>query len=105
MDIESTSRFRKLTYKQNMHFYKSLFTPGEIKYCLSKADPSQHFAARFCAKEAVIKALKSRKLACRDIEIISRGNAPSVKIRQNPRLCVQISMSHTRSTAIAFAII
>jgi len=38
-------------------FVESVFLPGEIAYCRGKHDPAQHFAARFAAKEALLKSL------------------------------------------------
>jgi phosphopantetheine--protein transferase-like protein len=36
-------------------FYKTVFTPAEIAYCTTQAEPRMHFAARWCAKEALRK--------------------------------------------------
>ena len=60
-DIEEVSRFRNKKYSENKSFYKKIFTDDEIDYCLGKIDPYPHFTARFCAKEATIKALKNEK--------------------------------------------
>ena len=54
IDCTEISRFRDY---HNDKLFKKIFTEKEIKYCLSKSQPSQHFAVRFAAKESVYKAL------------------------------------------------
>ena len=70
VDIEDISRFTGKPFPENKGFYERIFTKKEIEYCLQKANPYQHFAARFCAKEAVIKALSDETLDFRKIEIL-----------------------------------
>jgi holo-[acyl-carrier protein] synthase len=89
-----------------------LFTEGERAYAAARARPGQHLAARFCAKEAVAKALGLEAWSFRDIEVISTGGAPSVALhgsaaRRAAELSVQvrISLTHTGSEAAAVAII
>jgi len=107
IDIEAVGRFRKKSYKNNPSFYKKIFTAGEIKYCLSKADPSQHFAARFAAKEAVVKTINRRKIDLKKIEIVNDKNGkPGIKLSvtsyQLPVFLV--SLSHTKDYAIAICL-
>lgn len=106
IDIEEVGRFRKLPYKSNLSFYRNIFTPAEIKYCLSKADPHPHFTVRFAAKEAVIKAMGGSVFKAKDIEVVNnREGRPSIKLQtpgSKPR--VLVSMSHTKDYAIAFVI-
>ena len=108
VDIESVKRFRKQHYDRNKSFYENIFTDKEIKYCLSKADPYPHFTARFCAKEAVIKAIGGSVYRAKDIEIINdKKGKPFVKLKtKNLKLKtkVLVSLSHTKEYAIAFAI-
>jgi holo-[acyl-carrier protein] synthase len=54
-DIIEVDRVRK-TIEANHGFRQQVFSPAEIEYCESKAYPFQHYAARFCAKEAFLKA-------------------------------------------------
>lgn len=104
IDIEEVGRFRKLPYKGNQSFYKNIFTPLEIKYCLSKAKPSQHFAARFAAKEAVLKCLQSTIYKVLDVEICNNKNGiPNVKAKDQKGKFL-ISLSHTKDQAAAVAI-
>ncbi len=107
-DIEQIGRFRKLLYKNNQSFYKNIFTLGEIKYCLSKADPYPHFAARFSAKEAVVKAVGGSVYQAKDIEVVNdKDGKPLIKLKtKNLKLKtkVLISLAHTKDYAIAFAI-
>lgn len=104
VDIEEVKRFKKLPYKSNLSFYNKVFTSAEIKYCLSKANPEQHFAARFAGKEGVLKCLQGTIYKALDIEISNDGNgAPSVKVKSQKGKFL-ISLSHTKSEAIAIAL-
>ena len=57
-----------------------LFTDDERAYAASRARPGQHLAARFCAKEAVAKALELEAWSFRDIEVTSAGGPPQVTL-------------------------
>lgn len=78
---------------------------------MSKANPAGHLAVRFCAKEAVIKALNSIGIKAPDlnkIEIYHEENkCPQVKLLNNidNKLTFQISLSHDRTKAIAFVVV
>lgn len=86
-----------------------VFTAGERDYAAARARPGRHLAARFAAKEAVVKALGLRGgVGLREVEIVA-GEPPAV------RLCgraaeaaagaqVEVSLSHSRDTAIAVAV-
>jgi holo-[acyl-carrier protein] synthase len=56
VDIEEVERFRQMPFEDYLPFYQRFFSAEEIGYCLSRADPAQHFAARLAAKEAAVKA-------------------------------------------------
>ena len=53
-----------------------LFTDGERAYAATRAWPAMHLAARFCAKEAVAKALELRAWSWRDVEVLGGGDEP-----------------------------
>jgi holo-[acyl-carrier protein] synthase len=53
-----------------------LFTDGERAYAAATARPARHLAARFCAKEAVTKALEMDVLRPREIEVVGGGDRP-----------------------------
>jgi holo-[acyl-carrier protein] synthase len=86
-----------------------LFTDQELAYAAARARPAQHLAARFCAKEAVAKALGQSGWAFRDVEVVATATAPSVRLtgglaaRATGRT-VSVSLTHTRTTAGAVAI-
>ncbi len=89
-----------------------LFTEGERAYAASRARPGQHLAARFCAKEAVAKALALEAWDARDIEVTSDGGAPGVRLRGPPAerarelgVEVRISLTHTGRDAAAVAVL
>ena len=56
VDIVEISKLKKV-FTNNKDFASDIFTEKERAYCLSKKDPFPHFAARFAAKEAGLKAL------------------------------------------------
>jgi len=91
-----------------------LFTPGERAYAEARARPAQHLAARFCAKEAVAKALALDAWSFLDVEVVRDGDgAPAVRLhgaaarraRELGVTDVRISLTHTRRDAAAVAIL
>ncbi len=112
VDCEKISRFRRLPFDKTEHFYKRVFTPGEIEYCTSCREPYHRFAARFAAKEATIKALNGiLRPYYKDIEIRKGKNGePNIYINKNRFkearfLNMLLSLSHSKSHAIAFVIV
>jgi holo-[acyl-carrier protein] synthase len=116
-DIVAVGRIAALMHDSGTRFLERWFTPREIDYCLSKAVPSRHFAARFAAKEAVVKALPvawDGPLPWRSIEITSdpRG-VPSVSLTgaildAATRAGVgeiRVSLSHCDEYATAIALV
>ncbi len=53
-----------------------LFTDAEREYAAARPRPAQHLAARFCAKEAVAKALGLPGWSFRDVEVVATAGAP-----------------------------
>jgi holo-[acyl-carrier protein] synthase len=84
-----------------------LFTAGELAYSRERARPGRHLAARFAAKEAVIKAL-GQGVPPKEIEI-EAGEPPRVRLHgraaevagEKP---IAISLTHSRESAAAVAI-
>ncbi len=84
-----------------------LFTEGERAYAAARARPGQHLAARFCAKEAVAKALGLTAWSPRDIEVVAEGAAPRVVLHgglAGSSEHVRVSLTHARETAGAVAV-
>ena len=89
-----------------------LFTDDERAYARGRARPAQHLAARFCAKEAVAKALTLDYFDPREIEVVPAANgAPGVALSGRAaqradelEVTVRISLTHTRGIAGAVAV-
>jgi holo-[acyl-carrier protein] synthase len=88
-----------------------LFTDAERDYAAARARPGQHLAARFCAKEAVAKALGLDALTFREIEVVSDGGRPSVRLSgaaaaraRSLGVRVDVSLTHSRREAAAVAV-
>ena len=87
-----------------------LFTDGEREYAAARARPGQHLAARFCAKEAVAKALGLEAWSFRDVEVVGGDGPPEVRLHgaiaaraSELGVEVNISLTHTRRDAAAIA--
>ncbi len=102
IDIEEVKRFSKKKFEKNRLFYEKIFSNDEIKYCLKMTSPYIHFAARFCAKEAAIKALE-KKANLNEIEIVEKNGIPTLKLPMNQKGF--LSISHTDEYAIAIVIL
>ena len=88
-----------------------LFTAAERDYAAARARPGQHLAARFCAKEAVAKALGMAVWSFQDVEVVATATAPTVTLsgataeRADPLgVEVVVSLTHTRTQAGAVAV-
>src|SRR5574344_1231543 len=106
VDIEDISRFVDKTKP----FINRVYTELEQNYCASKPKPERHYAVRFCAKEAITKALNSLEITqptFREIEIYNNEKGcPYVRLpRGYENLQVDISLSHDKTKAIAFVVI
>lgn len=86
-----------------------LFTDGELAYSRSRARPGQHLAARFCAKEAVTKALGLAVMAPHEVEVLGGGATVDLRLHGAARaraaqLGVQVAISLTHSQGLAGAV-
>ena len=115
-DIVSVARVARLIEAHGSRFLERWFTADEIAYCTAKVRPSQHFAARLAAKEAVLKALPcpwDGPLPWRSIEIRNgeRG-VPGVRLAgelgalaTRTRVhAISVSLSHCEDYATAVAV-
>jgi holo-[acyl-carrier protein] synthase len=85
-----------------------LFTPAELAYARERARPGRHLAARFAAKEAVIKAIGGDGIGPSQIEI-EPGEPPRVRLSGRAAEIagdgtVSVSLTHSRETAAAVAV-
>jgi holo-[acyl-carrier protein] synthase len=92
------------------HLADRLFTEAERGYAAGRARPGQHLAARFCAKEAVAKALSLPSLNWREIEVLG-GGPPQLRLHgataaraQALGVRVSVSLTHGRRDAAAVAV-
>lgn len=115
VDIVEISRIKNAVLRWGKKFIDRVYTPGEYEYSFCKTQPYPHLAARFSAKEAVIKALGSfnlKEIRLTDIEILNSSNGkPDVILHNHVNdycsqngINVEISISHARMFAVSNAI-
>ena len=108
-DIVEVSRIDSSINTSGKRFLNRIYTDTEQKYCDSKSNPSIHYAGRFAAKEAVMKALKSsghyKPIPFTSIDVHSKNNGePVVILSSDYKGKCRVSISHTDTFAIASAI-
>jgi holo-[acyl-carrier protein] synthase len=115
-DIIECLRIAQMIERHGELFIRRVYTDHEIAYCSTKKAATQHYAGRWAAKEAVLKALGTgwvRGISWRDVEIRHKpGGAPTIALRGGAKevfehsgaKAMHISISHCRSHAIAYAI-
>lgn len=115
-DITECLRIARMIERHGELFINRVYTPEEIKYCQSRKQATQHYTGRWAAKEAILKALGTgwrRGISWRDIEVRNEpGGKPVVAVRGGVKEVVeqlgigeiQVSISHCRSHATAFAV-
>jgi holo-[acyl-carrier protein] synthase len=117
IDIAEVPRIRQSIARFGDRFLRRIYTEGEIRYCDSKANRVERYAARFAAKEAAMKALGtgwSHGVRWRDCEvsrmpggrptIIFHGKAGEIAARLGMKHAA-LSLSHTAEQAIAQVIL
>jgi holo-[acyl-carrier protein] synthase len=117
IDIAEVPRIRQAMERFGDRFLQRVYTAGEIRYCDSKANRVERYAARFAAKEAAMKALGtgwSHGVRWRDCEVVRMpGGRPSITFHGKAgeiaaRLGMRnaaLSLSHTAEQAIAQVIL
>lgn len=114
VDIIEILRIKDSLGKYGETFSNKLFTAGEIDYCRSKANPAQHFAARFAAKEACSKALGtgwSGEFEWKSVEVLNDAlGKPAIllhgRLAESLKNCnIHLSLSHSDTSVVAFVVI
>jgi holo-[acyl-carrier protein] synthase len=84
LDATDIPRVERAIARYGDRFVNRIFTESEIAYCASKYRPAPHYAGRFAAKEAAMKALGTgltRGVTWRDIEVVRGGGPPRLAFR------------------------
>jgi holo-[acyl-carrier protein] synthase len=82
LDATDIPRIAATLERYGDRFRRRVFTENEIAYCLRRREPAVHFAGRFAAKEAAMKALgtgHTQNVLWRDVEVIRRGGPPQLQ--------------------------
>jgi len=112
VDIIEILRIERAIQRWGDHFLRRVYTSREIRLCQKRYSS---LAARFAAKEAVMKTLDAANMGVvfRDIEILANSNSrPVVQLWGSAKKLaakrgisnIDISLSHSRENAIAVAI-
>ncbi|MEM1303403.1 MAG: holo-ACP synthase [Planctomycetota bacterium] len=115
-DITEVLRIAKMIERHGELFTSRVYTEHEIEYCAARKAATQHYAGRWAAKEAVLKALGTgwvKGISWRDIEVRNApSGAPLVRLKGGARdvaeragiARIHLSISHCRSHATAYAV-
>jgi holo-[acyl-carrier protein] synthase len=117
IDLVRVRRIEEALERWGDRFRKRVYTSGEIEYCLKKRNPSPNFAARFAAKEALVKALgigMRRGVHWRNIEV-ARGplgkpvlklNGQAAEICQREKITgIFVSLTHDSDYSSAVVVL
>jgi holo-[acyl-carrier protein] synthase len=112
VDIVEIARIEEAFARRGRRFRDRIFTESEISYCESRGSKFASYAARFAAKEAVMKALGTGwgdGVRWRDVEVVRGAGAPTVVLsgralqifRELGAAKAHLTLSHSRELAIA----
>ena len=117
VDIVEIDRIHNLRAKGFERFCNRYFSKDEILYCEDKALSSQHYAGKFAAKEAIMKAIQHKVYDLIELKDIVIGNdsngKPIAKLHGKPKkraeklkiTGIHISISHCNAYAVAMAVL
>jgi holo-[acyl-carrier protein] synthase len=112
LDAVEIERVADVLARYGERFERRIFTDEEIAYCRRRREPAVHFAGRFAAKEAGMKALgtgRSRGVLWRDVEVVRGGGPPRLRFhggaaRRFAELgstTALVTITHSRALAMA----
>lgn len=116
VDSVAIERLAAAWRRSGDRFAERILTAAELTYCRARHRPAESFAARFCAKEAVMKCLGTgwaRGIAFHQIEVRRDGDgavhvaltgAAAARARELGIRRIHLSLTHTDTTATAFAV-
>ena len=117
VDITEVARIRAAVERFGERFLKRVFTPDEVRYCVSKVNVAERLAARFAAKEAGMKAIGTglrHGITWQDVEVVrAPGQRPQLRFSGKAAEFAaslgckrsHLSISHTAEQAIAHVIL
>ena len=117
IDLVPIPRMRRIMERWDERFLQRVFTEAEIAYCRARKDPAPHFAARFAAKEAGLKALGTGLrlgISWRELEVRrERGGPPMMVLSGRSREIARsrgadrmlLALTHDGDYAIAQAML
>lgn len=115
-DIVECPRIGRMIEQHGEFFLRRVYTEREIRYCQARKRALEHFAGRWAAKEAILKAIGtgwSKGISWTDLEVRNEpGGQPTVLVRGGARDAalgrgigdILISISHCRTYATAYAL-
>lgn len=105
IDIVDIEQFRQIPFESKPNFYKKIFSPSEIRYCLKYKNPYEHFAGKFAIKEALKKSIPD-SVTLLDIETQHVKSKPQIKLKKKLRIkySFSVSVSHEKNLAVAVVI-
>lgn len=117
IDMVSVERLEEAARRTGSRFLNRIFTKEERDYCESKRFKYEHYAARFAAKEALMKAVEIRRqdrFRFREIEVRRRATGKP-EIFLSPKMQarfglpagtqIELSMAHERRYAVSFVVL
>ncbi len=117
IDAIETERVKKLLEETGDRFSLRVFTPQEIAYCEARKNSAEHYAARFAAKEAFMKALGTGKqlgLSWKEIEVANDAlGKPEIRLSGRAKAlaeergitAIHLSLTHLKGLAIAVVVL
>ena len=82
IDATDIPRIASTIERYGNRFIQRIFTEREIAYCMRRREPSIHFAGRFAAKEAAMKALgtgHTQNVLWQSVEVVRHGGPPRLE--------------------------
>lgn len=121
IDVVSISRIRELRSRDDVEFVRRVFTDGERNYCEGTAHPAEHYAGRWCVKEAVKKIFdRPGRVPMHEIAVQRDGSKPVLSVGESAdeefertfgtkltdeRIDATVSLSHDRRSDTAVGIV